>query len=70
MEWRVAFTDVALKSLKKLDRIAAALIISYIKKNLSGKINTRALGRSLVGNQKGKWRYRVGNYRLLCKLKD
>jgi mRNA interferase RelE/StbE len=46
------------------------MIIGYIEKNLNGKINPRALGRPLVGNQKRKWRYRVGNFRLLCKLED
>ena len=70
MGWKVEFTDVALKALKKIDKKTAAMIISYIEKNLTGKINPRATGRPLVGNQKGKWRYRIGNFRLLCKIED
>lgn len=71
MGWKVEFTDVALRSLKKLDKkTAAMIIISYIEKNLTGEINPRATGRSLVGNEKGKWRYRIGNFRILCKIED
>jgi mRNA interferase RelE/StbE len=70
MGWRVEFTDVALKSLKKLDKKIAAIIISYIEKNLTGQINPRATGRPLAGNNKGKWRYRIGSFRLLCKIED
>lgn len=70
MGWNVEFTDVVLRSLKKLDKKTAAMIISYIEKNLTGEINPRATDRSLVGNEKGKWRYRIGNFRLLCKIED
>jgi len=70
MGWNVEFTDVVLRSQKKLDKKTAAMIISYIEKNLTGEINPRATGRSLVGNEKGKWRYRIGNFRLLCKIED
>jgi mRNA interferase RelE/StbE len=70
MGWKVEFTDVALRSQKKLDKKTAAMITSYIEKNLTGEINPRATGRSLVGNEKGKWRYRIGNFRLLCKIED
>jgi len=70
MGWKVEFTDVALKALKKLDKKTAAMIVSYIEKNLTGQVNPRATGRPLVFNQKGKWRYRIGNFRLLCKIED
>jgi len=70
MGWKVEFTEIALKTLKKLDKKTAAMIVSYIEKNLTGQINPRAIGRPLLGNQKGKWRYRIGSYRLLCKIED
>jgi mRNA interferase RelE/StbE len=30
----------------------------------------RSLGKALVGEMAGLWRYRVGNYRLICKIED
>lgn len=70
MDWKVEFTDAALKTLKKLDRKTAAMIIGFIEKNLTGQINPRTLGKPLVGNHRGKWRYRIGGFRLLCKIED
>ncbi|MDO4288134.1 MAG: type II toxin-antitoxin system RelE/ParE family toxin [Eubacterium sp.] len=70
MKYRVVFTKEALKALKKLDRPIAALIYAWIAKNLEGCENPRAWGKPLVGNKSGQWRYRVGDYRLLCEIQD
>ena len=70
MGYKVEFSDIALKKLKKMDRPIAALIIGYIEKNLVNCENPRAFGKALVGNQKDKWRYRVGDYRLLTLIED
>lgn len=70
MSWKVLFSDVSLKNLKKLDKHVASIIIGYIEKNLDEIDNPRSLGKPLVANQKGKWRYRVGDFRLLCLLHD
>ncbi|MEY4092633.1 MAG: hypothetical protein RLZZ496_1815, partial [Pseudomonadota bacterium] len=32
--------------------------------------NPRNCGRSLQGDFVGLWRYRVGDYRLICKIED
>lgn len=70
MGYKVEFSDIALKKLKKMDRPIVALIIGYIEKNLVNCENPRALGKTLVGNHKDKWRYRVGDYRLLALIED
>ena len=69
-QWHIEFSDHALRSLKKLDKTTASLIIGYIEKNLVNCDNPRSLGKPLVSNHKGKWRYRVGDYRLLCFIED
>ena len=68
MGYKVEFSDIALKKLKKMDRPIVALIIGYIEINLVNCENPRALGKALVGNHKDKWRYRVGNYRLIAHI--
>lgn len=70
MKWSVQFTDVALKTLKKMDLQTASMILGYIEKRLTGEIDPRSFGKPLVGNQKDKWRYRIGDYRLLCRIED
>lgn len=70
MNYKVVFTDKAMKELKKLDKYTASLIIGWIEKNLDGCTNPRQHGRCLTANKSGKWRYRIGNYRLISEIKD
>ena len=70
MAFRVEYSKVALKQLKKMDRFDARLITSWIGKNLVGCEDPRAHGKGLTANRSGEWRYRVGNYRILCNIQD
>ncbi|AQQ55487.1 type II toxin-antitoxin system RelE family toxin [Planococcus lenghuensis] len=68
--YAVRFSDVALKKLKKMDRYQASLLIGWIEKNLQDSSNPRTLGKAVVANHKGKWRYHVGDYRILALIED
>ena len=70
MSWRVEFTSGALRQLKKLDPFVRRTLIAWLEKNLEGCADARAHGKSLVGDKSGLWRYRIGDYRLLCRLDD
>lgn len=70
MGYRVEFSEQGKKDLKKLDSSVQKMIFRWIKKNLVDCEDPRVHGKSLVGNKKGIWRYRVGNYRLLCNIED
>ena len=70
MSFEVAFTEQAIKELKKIDKHDAALITGWIRKNLQGCSNPRQHGKALTANHSGEWRYRVGNYRLLAEIQD
>lgn len=67
--YQVIYTAQALKSLKKLDKTQAKLILSWIEKNLINCTNPYTTGKAIKGNL-ADWRYRVGNYRLLCNIID
>ena len=70
MAYRVEYSKAALKQLKKMDRFDARLITSWIGKNLQGCEDPRAHGKGLTANRSGEWRYRVGDYRILCVIQD
>ena len=70
MTYLVEYTSKALILLKKMDRQTAVFIISYIEKKLVNCTDPRRFGKSLQGNLKDKWRYRLGNYRILAKIED
>ena len=69
MSYKVIFTDKAKKQLKKLDKHISSLIIGWLEKNIEGCENPRVHGKGLVENKSGQWRYRVGDYRLICEIK-
>lgn len=58
------------KEFKKLDRYTQKMLKAWIDKNLVGCENPRQHGKSLTANHGGQWRYRVGNYRLICYIND
>lgn len=70
MRYRVEYTDYAVRQLKKLDRSILSFIISYIDNKIVNCENPRLYGKALRGSMNDKWRYRVGNYRILAKIDD
>lgn len=58
------------KEFKKLDRYTMKMIKSWIEKNLVNCENPRAHGKGLSSNRSGQWRYRIGDYRLICEIQD
>ncbi len=70
MNWRIQLSDQALKELKKLDPVNREMILTYLEERIEGCPDPRRYGEPLKGNYSGYWRYRVGQYRILCELKD
>lgn len=68
--YNVEFTEKAMKQLHKLDRQRFIIITNWIRKNLDGCENPRLHGKALVANHSGKWRYRIGDYRIIAKIDD
>lgn len=66
---KVLYLDKARKQLAKLDSSVKRRILDYMD-DVAKLENPRERGKMLVGNLIGFWRYRVGDYRLLCKIKD
>lgn len=70
MKYEVAYTQQAVRELKKLDRCTRDLVLSWIEKNLVGCSDPRRCGKGLTANRSGQWRYRIGDYRLLAEIKE
>ncbi|ALQ35434.1 type II toxin-antitoxin system RelE family toxin [Fusobacterium hwasookii] len=69
-KYKVKFSDTVVKELKKLDKLTTTMKKLWLIQNLENTINPRQHGKSLTANYSGKWRYRVGNYRLLAEIYD
>ncbi|WP_282803932.1 type II toxin-antitoxin system RelE family toxin [Secundilactobacillus kimchicus] len=70
MSYEVRYSKKATKQLSKLDRHTASVIIAWMEKNINHSDNPRVHGKGLVENHSGEWRYRVGDYRIICDIKD
>ena len=70
MKYSVETTDRFDREFKKLDRYTQKLLRSWIEKNLIDCEDPRAHGRALTADLAGLWRYRIGDYRLICKIED
>lgn len=70
MSYKVKLSPKAQKQLRKLDKGTAGLIVKYLYANIDGVDNPRSKGKALVGNHAGQWRYRVGDYRVICEIVD
>ncbi|EHL19924.1 hypothetical protein HMPREF9628_01097 [Peptoanaerobacter stomatis] len=58
------------KEFKKLDKYTQKIIRAWIDKNLVETENPRAHGKGLTADRSGQWRYRIGDYRLICIIND
>lgn len=69
MTWKIKISELAEKQIKKIDKAIAKQIILYLKRIIAQK-NPRLLGKSLLHDKSGLWRYRVNDYRIICKIED
>lgn len=70
MTYRIETTTRFDKEFKKLDRYTQRMIKAWIEKNLIGCTDPRQHGKGLSANRSGQWRYRIGDYRLICTIED
>jgi mRNA interferase RelE/StbE len=68
--WTIAFTKKADTSLDKITTRDAERIVAFLKDRVSQSTNPRDLGAALSGDGANHWRYRVGDYRIICKIED
>lgn len=70
MKYQVVYSKRSIKEFKKLDRSVAIFIKSWIDDSLVGCEAPRIHGKALKGNLVAFWRYRIGDYRLICNIND
>jgi len=70
LAWRVEFTPEAEKQLAKLDKQSAKRITKFLKERVASLNDPGSLGDPLKGRLREFWRYRVGDYRILCRIEE
>lgn len=70
MAWTIEYADSARKQLLKLDKQTARRIIDYMDERVAVMDNPRDSGKALTGLLGNLWRFRVGDWRVICDIQD
>jgi mRNA interferase RelE/StbE len=71
LAWTISYTATARKQLRNLDRPIARRIVDFMDERIAGQADPRSTGRALTGPLLGAyWRYRIGDYRIICDIQD
>lgn len=70
MAWTVEIDTFAQKQLRKLDRPVQRRLLDWLDERIEGCKNPRHFGEPLRGDLNGLWRYRVGDYRIICEIQE
>jgi mRNA interferase RelE/StbE len=70
LAWRIEITHTATKQFTKLDHQVQAEIVRYLRERIATDEDPRRYGAPLRKELAGRWKYRVGAYRLICEIQD
>jgi mRNA interferase RelE/StbE len=71
MAWKVELAEAAAREIDNLDPPAARRILKFLRDRVAKLENPRSIGEALKGSKLGEfWKYRVGDYRLICSIED
>lgn len=71
MAWKVELSPEAIKELEELDPQVAKRILLFLRDRLGQSQSPKRLGTQLKSSRfKSLWRYRVGDYWLICSIEE
>ncbi len=71
MAWNVELSAEVDRALGKLDVQHTKRILRFLHERVAKLDDPRSIGKALRGSRLGEfWKYRVGDYRLICKIED
>lgn len=71
MAWTIEYDLAARKNIEKLDPQTRKRLRNFLEVRIAGLDDPRQSGQALQGSHLGQfWRYRVGDYRIICDLQD
>jgi len=67
-KWKIEFDPAAKRELDKLDKPIARRISKFLYDRVAKLDDPRKIGERLQGTLSEFWKYRVGDYRIICSL--
>jgi len=69
LAWTIEYAESARKQLRKLAKSDARRIVDFMDERVATN-DPRRLGKALKGLLDDLWRYRVGDFRIICEIQD
>lgn len=70
MIWTIEYARTAERQLRRIDRTWQRRILDYMDHDIAALDDPRIRGKALTGDLGGFWRFRVGDYRVICSIED
>ena len=71
MAWKIELSEAADRELTKLDPQHSRRILKFLRERVAKLEDPRSIGKALQGSRLGEfWRYRLGDFRIICKIED
>lgn len=70
MDWKIKYSETAAKQMKKLDKSVSNQIDKYLTEKVAKQKDPSVFAKSLLHDQSGLWRYRIGDYRVICEIQN
>jgi mRNA interferase RelE/StbE len=71
MAWKVELDPATVRDLDRLDKQIARRILKFLYERVARLDDPRSIGQALQGPKFGElWKYRVGDWRIICKIED
>jgi mRNA interferase RelE/StbE len=70
LAWTIEYAETAKKQLRGLDQAVARRIADFIDERIASGDDPRRLAKAMKGPLGDLWRSRVGDFRILCALRD
>ena len=70
MAWTVDYSDAAQEQIDGLDPQTTRRVVAFMTERVAAADNPRRIGHPLHGRRRGYWSYRVGDWRVVCRIWD
>jgi mRNA interferase RelE/StbE len=70
LAWQIEFDPGALADLQRLDREVQRRILGCLRARIATADDPRQFGKPLRRELHGLWRYRLGDYRIVCQIRE
>lgn len=70
MTWTIKYSEIAAKQMKKLEKSISNQIDNYLTQRVAKSKDPSLLGKPLLHDKSGLWRYRVNDHRIICKMEN